>query len=114
MKDCQDIKYFNVESIARKLLPRDSMVMWMEKKDNWHGIVRELRYFLKTKAERELTRPRVVFALFEAAGDVKFIDDVMFAGKMGTPTLVFSTLLEEGEVPVEYPFPGSFLMALAE
>ena len=45
---------------------------------------------------------------------MKFIDDVMFAGKMGTPTGVFSTLLEEGEVPVEYPFPGSFLMALAE
>ena len=85
LKDCQAIKYLNVERIARKLLPPDSMAKWRKEKDNWHGIVKELRYFLTQKAERKLTRPHVAYALFEAGGDAKFIDNVIFAGKMRTP-----------------------------
>ena len=80
LKDCLAIRYVNVERLAQKLLPRESMAEWMEKKDNWQGIVVELLYFLKLKAERDLTRPRVVHALFVAAGDVEFINDVMSAG----------------------------------
>ena len=81
LKDNQAIKYLNIDSIARKLLPPDAMAKWRKEKDNWWGIVEELRYFLKRKAERHLTRPRVVHALFVAAGDVQFINDVLLAGK---------------------------------
>ena len=104
LKDCQAIKYLNVESLARKLLPRDSMAKWMEKKDNWRGIVKVLRYFLKQKAERHLTRPCVVYALFQAGGDAKFIDDVMFAGKMRTPKGMYFRRGESlGSTPVSFP-----------
>ena len=81
LKDCLAIRYVNVERLAQKLLPHESMAEWMEKKDNWQGIVVELRCFLKLKAERHLTRPRVVHALLVAGGDVEFINDVMSAGK---------------------------------
>ena len=80
LKDCLAIRYVNVERLAQKLLPHEPMAEWMEKKDNWQGIVVELRYFLKLKAERHLTRPRVVHALFVTAGDVEFINGVMSAG----------------------------------
>ena len=80
MKDCLAIRYVNVERLAQKLLPRESIAEWMKKKDNWQGIVVELRYFLKLKAERCLTRPRVVHALLVTAGDAEFINDVMSAG----------------------------------
>ena len=104
MKECQAIKYLNVESFARKLLPRDAMAKWRKEKDNWHGIVKELRYFLKQKAERHLTRPHVVYALFEAGGDAKFIDDVMFAGKMRTPKgMYFRKWKFLGNTPVTVP-----------
>ena len=83
LKDCPAIRYLNVGSLAKKLLPRASMAKWMEKKDDWQGIVVELRYFLKLKAERDLTRPRVVHALFMTTGDVKLINDVMLAGNAG-------------------------------
>ena len=81
LKDCLAIRYVNVERLAQKLLPRESMAEWMKKKDNWQGIVVELHYFLKLKAERHLTRPRVVHGLFVTGGDVEFINDVMSAGK---------------------------------
>ena len=83
LKDCQAIKYINVEILARKLLPYDAMVKWRKEKDKWLRIMEELRYFLKQKAERDLTRPRVVHALFVATGDVQFINDVLLAGKDG-------------------------------
>ena len=82
LKDYQAITHLNVDSIAKKLLPRASMAQWMEKKDDWQGIVVELRYFLKLKAERDLTRPHVVHALLVTSGDVEFINDVMFAGHL--------------------------------
>ena len=81
LKDCLAIRYLNVERLAKKLLPRESMAEWTNKKDNWQGIMEELRYFLKLKAERELTRPRVIHALLVTGGDVDFINDVMSAGK---------------------------------
>ena len=80
LKDCLAIRYVNIERLAQKLIPRKSMAEWMEKKDNWERIVVELRYFLKLKAERHLTRPRVVHALLVTAGDVEFINNVMSAG----------------------------------
>ena len=80
MKDCLAIRYVNVERLAQKLLSRESMAEWKEMKDNWQGIVEELGYFLKLKAERELTRTRVVHALLVTDGDVEFINDVMSAG----------------------------------
>ena len=86
LKDFQAIKNLDVDSIASKLLPHDSLAKWMEKKDNWCGTVKELRYFLKQKAEQELTRPHVVHALFVAAGDVQFINDVLLAGKIRSYT----------------------------
>ena len=84
LKDCPTIRYLNVESLAGKLLRRESMAEWMEKKDNWQGIVDELRYFLKLKAERDLTRACVVHALLATAGNgnVEFINDVMSAGNV--------------------------------
>ena len=82
MKDCLAIRYVNVERLAQKLLPRESMAEWKEKKDNWQGIMEEMRYFLKLKAERELTRPRVVHALLVTDGDVEFINNVMSAGNV--------------------------------
>ena len=81
LKDCLAIRYINVERLAQKLLPLQSMAEWMEKKDNWERIVVELCYFLKLKAEKHLTRPRVVHALLVTGGHVKFINDVMSAGK---------------------------------
>ena len=80
LKDCLAIRYVNVERLAQKLLSRESMAEWKEMKDNWQGIVEELCYFLKLKAERELTRTRVVHALLVTDGDVEFINDVMSAG----------------------------------
>ena len=80
LKDCLAIKYLNVGSLAKKLLPHASVTKWMEKKDDWQGVMKELRYFLKLKAERDLTRPRVVHALFVTAGDLEFINNVMLAG----------------------------------
>ena len=90
LKDCTAIRYLNVESLAKKLLQRESMTKWMEKKDNWQGIVEELRYVLKLKAERDLTRPRVVHALLVTAGNVHFIHNVMSAGNAswGNPLVV--------------------------
>ena len=82
LKDCLAIRYVNIERLAQKLLPHESMAEWTEKKDNWQGIVEELRYFLKLKAERELTRPRVVHALLVTAGDVEFMNDVVSAGNV--------------------------------
>ncbi len=82
LKDCLAIRYVNVERLAQKLLPRESMAEWTKKKDNWHGIVEELRYFLKLKAERQLTRPRVVHALLATGGDAEFINDVLSAGNV--------------------------------
>ena len=79
MKDCLAIRYVNIERLAQKLLPHESIAEWKEK-DNWQGIVVELRYFLKLKAERCLTRTRVVHALLVTDGDVEFINDVMSAG----------------------------------
>ena len=112
LKECQAIKYLNVESFARKLLPRESMAKWMEKKDNWCGIVKELCYFLKQKAERELSRPRVVYALFEAGGDAKFIGDVMFAGKRTPKGMYFRWGKHLGNTPVSVP--GIITLALPE
>ena len=86
LKDCPAIRYLNVDSFARKLVPHESMAKWMEKKDNWQGIVDELRYFLKLKAERDLTRPRVVHALLVTAGNLGFIHDVMSAGNCDSLT----------------------------
>ena len=85
LKDCQAVKYLNVASLARKLLRHayDAMTKWNKEKDNWQRIMEELRYFLKQKAERDLTRPRVVHALFVAAGDIQFVTKVMLAGKDG-------------------------------
>ena len=80
MKDYPAIRYLNVESLAKKLLRHESMAKWMEKKDNWQGIVDELRYFLKLKAEGDLTRPRVVHALLVTTGNAEFINGVMLAG----------------------------------
>ena len=89
------------------------MAKWRKEKDNWHGIMKELRYFLKQKAERELTRPHVVYAMFQSAGDAKFIDDVMFAGKMRTPKGMY---FRRGEslrnIPVTVP--GIIPLALSE
>ena len=82
LKDCLAIRYVNVETLAQKLLPHESIAAWKEKKDNWQGIVVELCYFLKLKAERELTRPRVVHALLVADGDAEFINNVMSAGNV--------------------------------
>ena len=79
LKDCPSIRYVNVERLAQKLLPRESIAEWKEK-DNWQGIVVELRYFLKLKAERCLTRTRVVHALLVTDADVEFINDVISTG----------------------------------
>ena len=80
LKDCQAIRCLNVESLAKKLLPCVSVAKWMEKKDNWCMIMAELQYFLQQQAARPLLRPRVVHALLVTAGDVEFVNDVMFAG----------------------------------
>ena len=82
LKDCPSIKYLKVESLAKKLVSHESMAEWTEKKDTWRGIAVELRYFLKLEAERNLTRPRVVHALFVTDGNVEFIHDVMSAGNV--------------------------------
>ena len=93
LKDCSAIRYLNVENLARKLVPRESMAKWMEKKDNWQGIVDELRYFLKLKAERDLTRPRVVHALLVTAGNVEFINEVMSAGNVALVSCTLGMLV---------------------
>ena len=88
LKDCQAVTSVTIDSLAKKLLSRESMNIWIERKDNWQGIIHELCYLLKEKAKRELTRPRVVHALFVAAGNVEFINQILFAGELGYSTLV--------------------------
>ena len=72
LADSLDIKIF--ASHMKAVLP----------KEDFHGIIKEIKILLRDKGSRRLPKSQVIHALFEANTDVAFIDRVLKQGTVHT------------------------------